>query len=64
MPKVQKVAKKDTIGDLEEKLRRVLAELAGLLDLVDELEDRIQFLEDRVLDDKEVGFRSSFDWDD
>lgn len=48
---------------LAKKIKIMDEQNAQLRILVDELEEKIIQLEERVYDAREVGFRSDFDWD-
>lgn len=48
---------------LAKKIKIMDEQNAQLRILVDELEEKIIQLEERIYDAREVGFRSDFDWD-
>ena len=47
---------------LAKKIKIMDEQAAQLRMIIDDLEDRIGAIEDRVMDDREVHFRSDFDW--
>jgi hypothetical protein len=57
-------SRKQVLLILAQKIKIIDEQFKQMRILVDELEDRVADLEERIYDERDVHFRSDFDWDD